>query len=116
MAFMKKQITEKTEWLEIDTAQGITFLQADFAPQTALDFVLAAKDGVCDSNEPPATVTCDLLEYTDVFNANDIYSVELIVGYGARMYAPGYSDCTEWSVYDSIEAAEAALDEMFGDE
>ena len=43
-------------------------------------------------------------------------SWENIQGYGARLSAPGYMDCTEWCVFDSVEEAEEYLTETYGDE
>jgi len=33
----------------------------------------------------------------------------------ARLSAPGYMDCTEWSVHDSLRAAEGYLVELYDD-
>ena len=45
-----------------------------------------------------------------------IYSVECKEGWGARLSAPGYMDCTEWAVYDTEEEARAELEEMYPDD
>ena len=37
------------------------------------------------------------------------------VGYGARISAPGYCDCTEWAVYDTEKEAWEGLLEMYPD-
>ena len=39
-------------------------------------------------------------------------SWENVKGYGARLSAPGYLDCTEWTVFDTEEEANAYLDEQ----
>lgn len=36
-------------------------------------------------------------------------------GWLARMSAPGYMDCTDWSVHATEEAAYAALAELYGE-
>lgn len=33
-------------------------------------------------------------------------------GYGVRESAPGYLDCTEWEVFDTLKEAEARADEI----
>jgi hypothetical protein len=43
----------------------------------------------------------------------DINSIRRIEGYGARMSAPGYLDCTEWVVFDTEAKAEAYLEENY---
>ena len=42
-----------------------------------------------------------------------IQSWENIQGYGARLSAPGYLDCTEWAVFDTVEEALSYLAEMY---
>ena len=34
------------------------------------------------------------------------------VGFGVRESAPGYLDCTEWEVFETIEEAQARADEI----
>lgn len=42
------------------------------------------------------------------------YEVTESWGYGARLSAPGYSDCTDWEVFDSVkEAADYLLNTYF---
>jgi hypothetical protein len=41
---------------------------------------------------------------------------ENIKGYGARLSAPGYLDCTEWAVFDTEQEAREYLEEMYGDD
>lgn len=38
------------------------------------------------------------------------------IGWGARLSAPGYLDCTEWCVLDSEEEAREYLMDNYGDE
>ena len=43
--------------------------------------------------------------------------VETVFGWFARLSAPGYMDCTEWSgPFDSEQAARDELREMYGDD
>lgn len=39
------------------------------------------------------------------------YTVESVQGYGARWSAPGYMDCTDWTVYKTEQEAHEALEE-----
>ena len=41
------------------------------------------------------------------------WSVTYIKGYGARLSAPGYMDCTEWAVFDTEEEAQEYLVESY---
>jgi hypothetical protein len=38
---------------------------------------------------------------------------ENVKGYGARLSAPGYLDCTEWTVFDTTEEAITFLDKYY---
>ncbi len=42
--------------------------------------------------------------------------VDEMDGFGARLSAPGYLDCTEWDVFLTKEHARAHLREMYGDD
>lgn len=110
--FMQPQIEFGT-WYEVETNNGTFFLPSDIVPSTAVDFCDACADGLHEADEIPATVACDLLQYLEVSDANDIQSLERRDGWGARLSAPGYMDCTEWSVYDSEDEARAELSQMY---
>lgn len=40
-----------------------------------------------------------LEEAQENYSSGDIWEAETVTGYGARLSAPGYMDCTEWSVF-----------------
>lgn len=42
-----------------------------------------------------------------------IASVKRITGYGARLSAPGYMDCTDWCVFETEKEAVEYLDEYY---
>jgi hypothetical protein len=82
-----------------------------------LDFIEACDNGLYEPDEIPATVRCNLLEYVpECWDANQIQEIKYIEGYGARMSAPGYLDCTDWSVFDTEQEAYNFLNEFYGDE
>ncbi len=39
--------------------------------------------------------------------------VNMLVGYGARLSAPGYLDCTDWTVHPSVAQAIESLRDSF---
>lgn len=44
------------------------------------------------------------------------FEVKIIKGYGARLSAPGYLDCTDWTVFDTYDAAlEYLYEEIISD-
>ena len=49
-------------------------------------------------------------------SSGSVMDIELVEGYLARLSAPGYTDSTEWGIYDSVEDAEADLAFMYGDD
>lgn len=92
MAFMEHDITEHQTWILIDGNNGITYLPADVEPR----IVAALSIGQDATAEELAL---------DYYDGSQVYSVELTEGYGARLSAPGYMDYTQWTVFDSMEAA-----------
>jgi hypothetical protein len=86
---MQRQITRKLEWYVIETNQGTWFVPKD------------------DIGE--VTELADLKDYVE----GTPESFTTREGYGARLSAPGYLDCTEWSVFDTPEQAEEYLDEYY---
>jgi hypothetical protein len=88
--FMQQQVTNSRNWWRVDGCEGTMFFDAE-------DFT---KEQAAENYEFPQAID----------------SIELIVGFGARLSAPGYMDCTDWSVYPSLKEAQEALAEMFGDD
>jgi len=46
----------------------------------------------------------------------EAWVIAKVRGWGARLSAPGYMDCTEWVVFDSEQEARDYLKETFGDD
>lgn len=105
MSFMQRQITRKQRWLQVETTHGTEFLNVH---DTGLDLPNSEflADGVTEEN------SADVQQYCE----GTVQSWENIEGYGARLSAPGYLDCTDWCVFDTPEKAEEYLEEMYGDE
>lgn len=91
MPFMERQITRKLEWYKIETTQGTSFVCVEDV----------GKVEIADSDA--------LQPYCE----GEIESWEIVKGYGARLSAPGYLDCTEWAVFDTPVQAEAYMDEYY---
>jgi hypothetical protein len=94
MPFMEPQITAKIKWVRAD---GIFTV---FCPLE-------------DWEAPPGDTSKEVWTDSEYLKPGE-YTVETIEGYGARMSAPGYLDCTEWSVFSTEEEARAYLQETFG--
>jgi hypothetical protein len=88
--FMEPEIV-RGEWVEVDGPCGVDAIPAEYV--SAL-----TADGVRDYTEN-----------------REIWSIEKRSGYGARFSAPGYMDCTEWSVFDTLQEAVDYLAETYLD-
>lgn len=93
MAFMERQVVHG-DWLRVETDNGTEFIPADLADKDDWD---------------------DIAQYIEG-DVESIEDVEGVTGWGARMTAPGYLDCTPWSVFDTKQEAEDYLTEQYGDE
>ena len=110
MSFMQRQITNQQKWVELDGDNGITVLPWDvltYHEQQIADSV----DGDSDAESIDLTT-----HFADYYDGSRINSVTVREGYGARLYAPGYMDCTDWAVFDTASEAEEYLVDMHGDD
>lgn len=109
MSHMKAQITIKMDWLELDTDCGIWFV-----PFGDLGLDCSAAAVVSEVCEDGCQDTADkLLQYTE---GTRLDGVRLVRGYGVRLSAPGYLDCTDWDVYPNKRDAWRAYRELERDE
>ena len=109
MSFMQPQVI-KQRWLMIDGPSGTEYVPAELVKEPHLG-------GFFGEAKRQAFAQCE--EYKDYVFANakdycenpDYWELEFVEGYGARSSAPGYLDCTDWSVFDSeAEATKYLLD------
>lgn len=110
--FMQPEIVEGL-WIRIETMIGTWFIPEDIAPRTASDFADAVAEGLHHVDEVCATLACDVLEFTEATDANHIQEVERIEGFGARLSASGFLECTDWSVFETEEEAREHLEEAY---
>jgi hypothetical protein len=107
--FMQRQITGLQNWLRVETTQGTEFV-------SIADTNLFVRDSetvthpMTDAER--ADVVAKIRQYTD----GKPQSWENVKGYGARLSAPGYLDCTEWTVFDIEDEAREYLEEMYPDD
>jgi len=111
MPFMQKQVTRKLLWIEIDGTCGTTWIPAEDAPLLAN--LIKDQQRTAEPTEESRKLA---LDYYEGVIPEHIWTIQLTTGYGARLSAPGYTDCTEWTVFDTPEEAQAYLDENFPDE
>lgn len=107
MSHMQPQIRYSV-WAEFHTQQGIEFVDAEeMANLPELGVQIA------DDNPAFAEIVRDFSAYLSV-PVEDVDSVEFNYGWGARMSAPGYMDCTDWAVFPTNEEAKEYLDDYYG--
>jgi hypothetical protein len=102
MSFMQRQVIE-ADYFEIETTDGTYIVPRD---------VISYKPIGCADVElfgPFIPAGSDMLNDNDPF-------IAVQHGWLARLNAPGYLDCTEWSAFKTKEAAEKWLDEFYGDD
>jgi len=107
MGFMQRQITNKLTWLEIDGTHGLTVVDASDFGKIWSNLAVTPYADMTETEQE--WIVEDLEDYYE----GTIQDVSLIVGYGARLSAPGYMDCTDWSVFDTPELAQDYLDEYY---
>ena len=110
--FMKPQI-EFGEWLEVDGACGIEAIPADLIGGVSWMKNDVDYDTDCMEEDSNLRNVLDALEDFIESNLDDVTSVQLVEGYGARLHAPGYMDATSWTVFKTREEAEEFLREEY---
>ena len=116
---MQAQMTRKLEWLEIDGPYGTEWVALeDLNPHR----------GAVNENVRRMINTVKMYEKTsghekgtrllvknfgleDFFENREIWTADIVKGYGVRSSAPGYMDATSWMVYTSLEDAKRAYAE-----
>jgi len=99
--FMQRQVLFGL-WVQVDTEIGTEILDADVMLNTH-----RVKEGDVIPFE-------DIKDYCEGKTPES--DVEIVRGYGARLSAPGYMDCTSWTFFEEKKDAEDHLDDMYGEE
>ena len=121
MSFMQPEITYDL-FLVIETRDGDTVLPADAG--LSADFIGSVirpnlAHGIATyGEENPDEAFEDLSDALQPYLETHapIQSIHAKHAWGARLSAPGYMDCTEWSLYDTAEEAREALAEETADD
>ena len=95
MSFMQQQIYE-SYYFEIETTAGTEIVPADVIGRYALT---------------PVESFLNYLEGTPLDPDGD---AQVEHGWLARLSAPGYMDCTDWSAHKTEQEAREYLEEMYG--
>lgn len=116
MSFMQREIRHDL-WLEVDGRNGVESIPAELVGHIGWMKVGSFYD--CDGpfeEDSNLKLLLDNLEDYIEGSVDGVTQVQLSEGWGARLSAPGYMDCTEWAVFATREEAEAYLDEMYEDD
>ena len=106
MAFMQRQITNKQAWIRVETSIGTEFIDAVLLGLNVRDSQTATHTLTDKERESIIAKLSDYCEGT-------IQEWETVRGYGARLSAPGYLDCTEWTVFDTFEECDRYLADSY---
>lgn len=91
MAFMQRQV-EFGSWHLVETVRDGT----ESIPADLFDGTVKGAEGF--------------------FGPGNVLSVDTVTGWGCRLSAPGYMDCTPWDVFDTEQEAINYLDACYGEE
>jgi hypothetical protein len=110
MAFMEAQVTDRQYWLEVETDNGSYYLPDDlFDSGMVREWERIDNDSLRESAFE--AIKAHIGDYVEC-GEKDIRSVEMHYGYGVRLSAPGYMDCTDWEFYANRRLAERRAREM----
>lgn len=109
MAFMQRQITGRQTWLKVETTQG-----TEIVPSGLLG--LHVRNSDCQAQPLTQAELDNYSKQIHEYCEGIPQSWENVMGHGARLSAPGYMDCTEWAVFDTVQEAEQYLDERYPDD
>ena len=104
MSHMQYEVTEQQWWYEVDGPCGTEWVPEDLCGQ--LDGAVLGQT----SSDAARPVPGELSGYCENRTAWTIVRKQ---GFGARLSASGYTDCTEWSVFETKSEAEDHLFEMY---
>lgn len=104
MPFMEAQITNKMDWLLVD-GNGIDYIPEDIVDTNRIRKLLKIEDAEAMDLVIGHIIWPMIKEYVRPHDYDAIKSLDVITGYGVRLSAPGYLDCTDWEVYSSKREA-----------
>jgi hypothetical protein len=100
MSHMQPEIREDN-WYKVETKHGTEMVCSDFVTLTLpVGKTLVAGD-------KGFRKAVDRLQ--DFVSSPDITEVTCVHGFGARLSAPGFMDCTDWTVFDTEEKAKVYI-------
>jgi hypothetical protein len=105
--FMTPEII-KDRWLCADGPRGTEYIPLDVWARNEIENII--KSCQKDEAEKDPEIVDTLSKYTE---NSEFWSLRVIGGYGARLSASGYLDCTEWSVFDTEREAREYIEQQY---
>ena len=96
----------KERWIVIDGPMGTEYLPLNVWAENEANQLLSEF-----LNEGKENVFSNWLK--DMCENTEAYSLSIKNGFGARLSAPGYMDCTEWSLYETEKEARLYIEESY---
>jgi hypothetical protein len=110
MSFMQPQV-EFGEWHAVEGPAGNEWVPADLVGDLDEQFnPYVSGQGYVN---PALPIPAALRDYCENRQA---WVIARVKGWGARLTAPDYMDCTAWVVFDSEQEAREYLAETYGDD
>lgn len=100
---LQPELTERTQWLQIAGDGGIAYIPMDVISLADLADVPLGEY---------VTLPECIRQYCPESADSTQGTLTIVTGYGLRLSAPGYLDCTDWDVYTSLREARAAQRRM----
>ena len=104
--FMGRQITGLQTWLRVETTHGTEYV-------SVADTGLFVRDSQTLTHPMSDAERVDTVRKIQQYTEGEPQEWENVKGYGARLSAPGYLDCTEWDVFDTEKEAQEYLEENY---
>lgn len=107
MGFMQNQITEKQDGWQVETRDaGTCVIPGDVV--SVPDWLVRGFPITADCPDGFFSAFCDVI--SDYVEGRDIISIEAIASvHFARLSAPGYLDCSDWTAHKTIKGAREYL-------
>ena len=108
MPFMQIEVTGREAWIEVDGPNGVDIIPCAVCGNLP-DYVDTIAD--CPDGDDPDEyfIQAAFEQVSDYTENRECHSIEQVVGYGGRLSAPGYLDCTDWILADSAGEARRSV-------
>jgi hypothetical protein len=107
--FMQHQVTGLQNWVKVETTHSTEFIDSASLSLFVRNSDCLSQPLTDDEREQTIAKIQPYVEGTP-------QSWENIKGYGARLSAPGYLDCTEWNVFETEQEAREYLEENYSED